>query len=110
MILILNDTAHCRENETSAAASPFECPREFIKSTGFSPRSPIRIHAAAQVRKNIQGQKSSLPNTMSYQYLCSASHIMTRRPPKYLEWYFIMQLLLAKLLNGMKTETAAFQL
>lgn len=37
MILILNDTTHCRENETSAAASPFECPREFIKSTDFSP-------------------------------------------------------------------------
>lgn len=35
MILILNDTAHCWENETAVAASPFECPCEFIKSTSF---------------------------------------------------------------------------
>lgn len=90
--------------------APLNVPASLLKAPASPPRSPIRIHAAAQVRENIQGQKSSLPNTMSYQYLCSASHIMTRRPPKYLEWHFIMQLLLAKLLNGMKTETAAFHL
>lgn len=59
MILILNDTAHCWENETSIAASPFECPCEFIKSTSFPP-VPIQIDTAARVRENIQGQKSSL--------------------------------------------------
>lgn len=56
MILILNDTAHCWENETSVAASPFECPCEFIKSTSFP--VPTQICTAAWVWKNIQGQKS----------------------------------------------------
>lgn len=56
MILILNDTAHCWENETSVAASPFECPCEFIKSTSFP--VPAQICTAAWVWKNIQGQKS----------------------------------------------------
>lgn len=55
MILILNDTAHCWENETSVAANPFECPCEFIKSTSFP--VPTQICTAAWVWKNIQGQK-----------------------------------------------------
>lgn len=82
MILILNDTAHCWENETSVAASPFECPCEFIKSTSFP--VPTQICTAAWVWKNIQGQKSLMLNRMPYQYLCSALQFMTMSPPKYL--------------------------
>lgn len=50
MILILNDTAHCWENETSVAASPFECPCEFIKSTSF-PRSNSDLHSCTSVKE-----------------------------------------------------------
>lgn len=50
MILILNDTAHCWENETSIAASPFECPREFIKSTSFL-RSKSDLHSCTSPRE-----------------------------------------------------------
>jgi len=56
MILISNDTAHCWENETSAAASPFECPCEFIKSTSFPP-VPTRVRAAAPVWKKYSRTK-----------------------------------------------------
>ncbi|KAA8587156.1 hypothetical protein FQN60_000992, partial [Etheostoma spectabile] len=54
MILILNDTAHCWENETSVAASPFECPCEFIKSTSFLVPTPICTAA------RVKNQSSSL--------------------------------------------------
>lgn len=50
MILILNDTAHCWENETSVAASPFECPCEFIKSTSF-PRSNSDLHSCTSLKE-----------------------------------------------------------
>lgn len=72
MILILNDTAHCWENETSVAASPFECPCEFIKSTSF-PHVPSQICTAAHAPKNIQGQESVIectqPNAVSLSVL-----------------------------------------
>lgn len=82
MILILNDTAHCWENETSVAASHFECPCEFIKSTSFL--VPTRICTAAPVWKNIQGQKYLMWCRMPYQGLCSALQFMTVSLPKYL--------------------------
>lgn len=82
MILILNDTAHCWENETSVAASHFECPCEFIKSTSFL--VPTRISTTAPVWKNIQGQKYLMWCRMPYQGLCSASPFMTVSLPKYL--------------------------
>lgn len=82
MILILNDTAHCWENETSVAASHFECPCEFIKSTSFL--VPTRICTAAPVWKNIQGQKYLMWCRMPYQGLCSAPQFMTVSLPKYL--------------------------
>lgn len=50
MILILNDTAHCWENETSVAASPFECPCEFIKSTSV-PRSNSDLHSCMSLKE-----------------------------------------------------------
>lgn len=82
MILILNDTAHCWENETSVAASHFECPCEFIKSTSFL--VPTRICTTAPVWKNIQGQKYLMWCRMPYRGLCSASQFMTVSLPKYL--------------------------
>lgn len=82
MILILNDTAHCWKNETSVAASHFECPCEFIKSTSF--HVPTQICTTAPVWKNIQGQKYLMWCRMPYQGLCSASQFMTVSLPKYL--------------------------
>jgi len=50
MILILNHTAHCWENETSVAARPFQCPCEFIKSTSF-PRSKSDLHSCVTLKE-----------------------------------------------------------
>lgn len=86
MILILNDTAHCWENETSVAASPFECPCEFIKSTSF-PRFQLQIlHSCTSMKEKFKDKKSLTLSRMPYHCLCSTLQFTTMSWPKYLLW------------------------
>lgn len=98
MILIVNDTAHCWENETSVAASPFECPCEFIKSTSFP--VPTQICTAARVQKNIQGQKSLMHAAECCIIICVECHSLWQRALPNIsnvkEDYFLLEILYFK--------------